>query len=186
MIKLDMYVTRIECYGTKESPFREDQCVFSVEVVEENMHKVVLHEPFSSGEWPSVAKAIQRAMETIDKPLHTVKLSDDADEKLVIPISEVHYRGVHLKSSCMPPSGPYKLPVIREDNQYVCDYDPWGIYVFAENLDALSSEVNEALVFLWKVYALEEDEKLSWRAIKIKKRLLADWIPISTAASDSP
>jgi hypothetical protein len=84
---LALYVTRIEGHGAEGSSFREDQCVFYVESVDENLCKVVLHEPVSAGEWPEVANAIQRALETIDGPLRMKKASDDADEERVLTIS---------------------------------------------------------------------------------------------------
>lgn len=79
MSELVLHVTRIEGYGTERSLFSEGQCVFSVESIDGNLFKVVLHEPVSAGEWSSVYTAIKLAMETIDKQLRMENISDDAD-----------------------------------------------------------------------------------------------------------
>ena len=174
MSELDLYVTRIEGYSAEGPSFSEDQFVFSVESIDKNLCKVVLHEPVSAGEWPSVSTAIQLALETIDKPLRREKISDDADGKDCLIISEVHYRDIHLKS----PSGPYNLPIVREDGWYVCRYEPWAIDACTEKLDDLWSEVNQGIAYSWKAFALEADEKLSPPALNVKERLLSDWTPI--------
>lgn len=176
MSELALYVTRIEGYGAEGSSFSDGQCVFYVESIDENLCKVVLHEPVSAGEWSSVSTAIQLALETIEEPLRREKISDDADGKGFLTISEVHYRDIHLKS----PSGFYNLPIVRENNGYACHYEPWAVDVFTLKMDDLWSEVHQAIAYSWKAFVLEGGEWLSHPALQVRERLLADWTPVET------
>lgn len=50
-----------------------------------------------------------------------------------------------------------------------------GISVFGKDRAELESLIEEQVIFLWNQYALEDNERLSNRALKLKERLLDFW-----------
>jgi hypothetical protein len=59
-----------------------------------------------------------------------------------------------------------------ESNLYTVKDKELGINVYSERQDNLEAELSEQLVFLWDNYALEEPEKLTKAARKLKTTLL--------------
>lgn len=66
------------------------------------------------------------------------------------------------------------LSVHRPD-MCVCIYDPWSLNAFSSSYEGLIESMKEQIIFLWKTYVREEDEKLSAPAIAVKQRLMEDW-----------
>jgi len=59
----------------------------------------------------------------------------------------------------------------EESTFYVCQYYSLNVYVYAKKEKDLLEELKADLLFLWKQYALEEDNKLTKSAIKVKENL---------------
>lgn len=66
------------------------------------------------------------------------------------------------------------LPIRRDadDDLFVIRYEDLGIHVFAETRDQLKLELAEQICLLWDTYAGEEDDKLTPKALVLKKRII--------------
>lgn len=65
------------------------------------------------------------------------------------------------------------LPRMDETQQLICLEEPaFGIYVYAFSRDGLETELAGQIEFLWETYALEDESRLSPKAIELKRQLL--------------
>lgn len=185
---LDLFATKFECYGDGYL-FAKDECVFTVEAVEDCVCAVALKEAVSAADWPEVSAAIHAALVCASKPLAVGEGEDggisppsENKDNPVSPIiftqgtsiflEEVADRRVFLEAI-----KPRVLTVhyLHRSERYVCIHEPWSLNTFATSYEGLLKEVREQIIFLWKTYVRENDENLSEPAIAVKRRLMEDW-----------
>lgn len=74
----DLFATKFECYGDGYL-FDKDECVFTVEVVEDCVCTVTLRNAVRAADWPEVSDAIQAALDYANKPLAGRSVTGSAD-----------------------------------------------------------------------------------------------------------
>ena len=68
---------------------------------------------------------------------------------------------------------PLVLTIEKEEGLLIAEKYDLGLYAFAPKREELLSEITGEFQAVWKLYALEDPEKLTERAVQLKERLLA-------------